>query len=46
MVSNSFRDQGNHLQVSLDDDNAINIPFSKTTFSSTIVCMNFLDSAD
>jgi hypothetical protein len=46
MVSSSLRDQGNHLQASLDDDNPISIPLSGTTFSSMSVCLNSLNSAN
>jgi hypothetical protein len=34
------------MQTSLDDDNPISTPLSMTTFSSTSVCMNSLNSTN
>jgi hypothetical protein len=44
MVLKSLRNQANHLQASLADENVIITPLRGTTSSPISVCMNTLDS--
>jgi hypothetical protein len=46
MVLGSLLDQGDHLQISLDDDNLISTPLKGTTFSSISVCINVSNSTN